>query len=304
MENAMMSAKEVASYLGIHEKQVYLLVKAGRLPGTRITGKWVFPKRLVDERLEEDARQGLSSARTKGDGHPGALLAAGSNDPALDILLSSYRTASPGQYVFSCSTGSGEGLAALDAGYTDIAWSHLYDPESNDWNIPYLAERLPRRQPVVVNLFGRDLGFLLPRGNPKGIRGWADLARQDVRIINRQHGSGTRVLLDQRLATEGIEAEQVNGYGTEVSTHYEVGLAVMADEADTGLATGSIARLLGLDFVPAAAERFDMITDREVFFKRGVQSLLEMLRSESYGRRIGRLGHYDFSQSGKVLFPA
>ncbi len=303
MDDKLMSAKEVAAYLGIHEKQVYHLVKDGRLPGTRITGKWVFPKRLVDEHLEEDARRGLSSARAKGDRHPGALLAAGSNDPALDILLSSYRSASPEQYVFSCNTGSGEGLAALDAGYTDIAWSHLYDPDSNDWNIPYLAERLPHRSPVVVNLFGRDLGLVLPRGNPKAIRGWADLARDDVRIINRQRGSGTRVLLDQRLTKSGIVPGGVRGYDTEVSTHYEVGLAVLAGDADTGLATGSIASLLGLDFVPAATERFDMITDREVFFKRGIQSLLEMLRSDSYGRRIGRLGHYDFSQSGKVLFP-
>ncbi len=304
MDSQLFSAKEVAAYLGIHEKQVYHLAKAGRLPGTRITGKWVFPKRLVDERLEEDAKASLSLARAKGARHPGALLAAGSNDPALDILLSSYRSASPEQYVFSCSTGSGEGLAALDAGYTDIAWSHLYDPDSNDWNIPYLAERLPRRRPVVVNLFGRDLGFVLSRGNPKAIHGWADLARDDIRIINRQRGSGTRVLLDQRLAMVGIVPGSVRGYDTEVSTHYEVGLAVLAGDADTGLATGSIASLLGLDFVPAAAERFDMITDREVFFKRGIQSLLEMLRSESYGRRIRRLGHYDSSQSGKVLFPA
>jgi putative molybdopterin biosynthesis protein len=302
MSDELMNTKEVAGYLGIHEKQVYALIKTGRMPATRVTGKWIFPKKVIDGWIEANAKSGLEEAREKGGRIAGALLASGSNDPVLDILQTCLRQAHPELLIFSANTGSREGLLALDRGWTDIAWSHLFHPESGEYNIPYLDEYLPHVRPVVVNLFYRELGFLTARENPLGIGGFEDLTRKGVRFINRQAGSGTRLLLEYRLGKEGISSDRISGYGQEVFTHIEVGLAVLSGEADTGIATSAVSSLLGLGFIPITRERFDMILDQPVFFQKGVQALMGVLAGEEFRKRVKNLGSYDFRDAGKILY--
>jgi excisionase family DNA binding protein len=302
MSDELMNTKEVAGYLGIHEKQVYALIKTGRMPATRVTGKWIFPKKLIDGWLEVNAKTGLEQARQKSNRIPGALLASGSNDPVLDILQTCLRKAHPEFYIFSASTGSREGLIALEKGFTDIAWSHLLDPETGEYNIPYLERLVPGVKAVVVNLFFRELGFVIARGNPCHIREFTDLIREGVRFVNRQSGSGTRLLLDCHLEKAGIPATQIAGYQDEVFTHIEIGLAVLSGVADTGIATAAVSSLLGLDFIPITKERFDMVLDQSVFFQKGVQALMETLGGEEFRNRVGHLGNYDFRSSGKILY--
>ncbi len=302
MPEEMMNTKEVARYLDIHEKQVYTLIKTKKIPASRVTGKWLFPKSVIDGWIESNARSGLEHARQKSERIAGALLASGSNDPVLDILQTCLRKAHSELYVFSANTGSMEGLAALENGFTDIAWSHLLDPETGEYNIPYLERVAPSVKAVVVNLFYRELGFVITRGNPLGINRFEDLARQEVRFINRQAGSGTRLLLDHHLGKAGIPAERISGYDREVFTHIEVGLAILSGEADTGIATAAVSTLLGLDFVPITRERFDMICDQSVFFQKGVQALMEVLNGEIFRKRVERLQSYDFRSAGRILY--
>ncbi len=303
MPDELLDVKQVARHLGVHEKQVYALVKAGRIPATKRTGKWLFPKRLVDEWLEEDARAGIAKARSRAEAHPGALLAAGSNDPVLDLLLAQMRREHPELYVFSCTTGSTEGLRALAAGSTDIAFSHLLDPDTGEYNIPLLSRLAPGLDAVVVNLFWRDLGIVTARRNPRRIAKVADLGKRGVRIVNRQAGAGVRVFFDRELAAAGLDPARLAGYDDEVFTHQEVGLAVLAGEADAGLATAGIASLFGLGFVHLAKERFDMVLRQATYFTRGLQALLEVLRSPAFRERTARIRGYDFNESGRILFP-
>jgi excisionase family DNA binding protein len=302
MPDGMMNTKEVAAYLGIHEKQIYGLIKSGRMPATRVTGKWLFPKKVIDGWIEEDARSGLEQARKKSGRISGALLASGSNDPVLDILQTCLRQAHPEFFVFSANTGSREGLLALEKGFTDIAWCHLLDVDTGEYNIPFLERLAPSVKAVVVNLFSRELGFVTARGNPRRIAEFDDLSRQEVRFVNRQAGSGTRLLLDHRLEKAGIASDRIAGYDREVFTHIEVGLAVLAGEADAGIATSAVSSLLGLDFVPVTRERFDMVLDQAVFFQQGVQAFMEVLGGEPFRRRVEHLGRYDFSGAGRILY--
>jgi putative molybdopterin biosynthesis protein len=302
MSEDIMNTKEVADYLGIHEKQVYALIKAKRIPATRVTGKWIFPRKLIDEWIESNARTGLAEARQKGKKLEGALLAAGSNDPILDILKTYIRKAYPEFYIFSANTGSTDGLKALDQGYTDIAWSHLFDPQTESYNIPFLSTYLPHSKPVVINLFNRDLGFLAAPRNPLGIRGFKDLTRKKVRFINRQKGSGTRVLLDHHLQKLGVSSATIQGYENEVYTHFEVGFSILTREADVGIATASTAKLLGLSFIPITQESFDMILNQPTFFARTIQAFMEILNSPDFRSRVDPLGSYDFKNSGKILY--
>jgi putative molybdopterin biosynthesis protein len=302
MSQEMMNTKEVAQYLGIHEKQVYALIKSKRIPSTRVTGKWVFPRKLIDEWIESNAKIGLEKAREKSGRIEGALLASGSNDPILDMLQTYLRESHPEFYIFSANTGSTDGLKALNMGYTDIAWSHLLDPKSGEYNIPVLATYLPNVKPVVVNLFDRDLGFVTAPKNPLGIRGFEDLTRKGVRFLNRQKGAGTRVLLDHHLKRLKISSSRISGYEKEVYTHFEVGLSILSKEADVGIATIAVSKLFGLPFILITRERFDMILDKSTYFEKGIQAFIEILNSEEFRKKVEKLGAYNFKNSGKILY--
>jgi putative molybdopterin biosynthesis protein len=297
-----MNTKEVAHYLGIHEKQVYALIKSKRIPSTRVTGKWVFPKKLIDDWIELNAQKSLGQAREKSRRIEGALLASGSNDPILDILHTYMRNSYPEFYIFTANTGSTDGLKALNKGYTDIAWSHLFDPKTNEYNIPFLPNYVPNIKPVVVNLFCRDMGFLVAAKNPLGIHGFEDLARKEVKFINRQKGAGTRVLLDYYLKKLRISHSEIKGYEKEIYTHLEVGISVLSKESDVGIGTIAVSKFFGLSFIPITTENFDMILDQSTFFEKGVQAFVEVLNSDGFRKRITKLGNYDFKNSGKILY--
>jgi putative molybdopterin biosynthesis protein len=302
MSEEMMSTKEVAQYLGVHEKQVYALAKAKRIPSTRITGKWVFPKRLIDEWIETHARQGLEKARERSTHMGGALLACGSNDPILDMLQTIMKRTYPEFLILSANTGSTDGLKALNSGYTDLAWSHLLDPKSGQYNIPFLSTYLPDVKAVVVNLFHRELGLIMAPNNPFNIKGFEDLSKKGLRLINRQKGSGTRVLLDHHLKKAKVTPSKIEGYDREVYTHFEVGLSILSKEADVGIATIAVAKLLGLAFVLIAEENFDMILEKNTFFHKGIQAFIETLNSKEFRQRVEPIGAYDFKDSGKILY--
>src|SRR5262249_17372952 len=185
--NELLNTKEAAKYLGINEKKVYYLAKAGKLPCTRVTGKWVFPKKLIDEWIEESSR---GSGRKKHDERD-LLLGAGSDDPSLGILRDLYASRKTPSFLFMATVGSSAGLAAIRDGAADFAFSHLLDPASGDYNFSFIERIIPSGA-AVVSLFRRELGLLLPTGNPLGLRSLSDLARGGVRMVNRQPGSGTR----------------------------------------------------------------------------------------------------------------
>jgi excisionase family DNA binding protein len=299
MPGDLLNTKEVAEHLGINEKQVYALIKAKRIPATRITGKWMFPRKLLEDYLEADARQTLDGPRERTGKLDRALLGAGSDDPVLTLLSGELRKTDAGVLLFLASTGSTEGLRALGRGDIDIAFSHLHDPDTGEYNLPFLADFVSGR-PAAVNLFHREIGLVLP-GDGGRVRDIGDLREPGVRLVNRQPGSGTRALLEQELAKAGVDAASIDGWDREVSTHHEVALAVKSGEADVGVATLSVARLFGLRFLPLREERFDMVVDRAVFFERRFQALVDRLVSGQFRDRACRIGGYDFRSCGSVL---
>ncbi len=301
MSNELMNTKEVAKYLDIHEKQVYLLIKAGKIPCTRVTGKWIFPVKLIDEWLQTNARDGLHQTRKRIHQIEGALLASGSNDPVLDMLLTAIKKDHPAFNIFSANTGSVSGLTALNSGLTDIAFSHLYDPETGDYNTPYLKQYCPDHQPVVVNLFYRQIGFLVSKSKFNIFKGWESLRHKKIDFVNRQKGSGIRILLDYELKNRGIDGGNISGYDHEVYTHFEVGLSLISGEADVGIASAAVAKILDINFHPLANERFDMILDKNTFFQPGIQAFIETLQSEKFKNRVEKIGNYNFKDAGRIL---
>ena len=294
----LMNTREVARYLGINEKKVYFLAKSGKIPCTRVTGKWTFPKKLIDKWIEESASGVIErNARTE---ERRFLLGAGSDDPSLGILHDLYEAQTQTASFFMTTVGSSGGLAAIRSGAADFATAHLLEPARSGTD-DLAADKLLSSDTVVVELFYRELGLLVAAGNPKGIKSLRDLARSNLRIINRQPGSGTRIYLDQELSRARLNVKKISGYDTVVSTHLEVGLGVLRGGADVGLATRTTAQWLGLEFIPLTRERFDMLVRKDRFFTRGIQVLLGIVGSREFRERVDTLGGYDVKESGRII---
>jgi putative molybdopterin biosynthesis protein len=294
----LMNTREVARYLGINDKKVYFLAKAGKIPCTRVTGKWTFPKKLIDRWIEESA-SGLVERKAKTEERD-FLLAAGSDDPSLGILHDLYEAQTQTASFFMTTIGSSAGLAAIRSGVADFATAHLLEPARTGADNLAPQKLLPS-DTVVVELFYRELGMLVAAGNPKSIKSLRELARQNLRIINRQPGSGTRIYLDQELSRFRLNGKKISGYDSIVSTHLEVGLRVLGGAADVGLATLTTAQLLGLDFIPFIRERFDLLVPKDRFFTRGIQALLGIVGSREFRARVDSLGGYDVTESGRII---
>lgn len=223
----------------------------------------------------------------------------GSHDLILDILASMIQEKHPGYRLISSHVGSMGGLSALSRGEAHMAGIHLLDVETGTYNLPYVKCVLGERPAVLVTLAYRIQGLIVPSGNPKGIRSLDDLTRDDVRFINRQRGSGTRLLLDHLLGERGISLRQIAGYEREEYTHMGVAAAVASGSADTGLGVQAAAEALGLDFIPVGEERYDLCIPKELLDEKEVRLVLELLEDPDFRKATGRLRGYDFRDCGK-----
>jgi excisionase family DNA binding protein len=295
MTEELFSVKEVAAYLNLNEKKIYSLIKRGDIPCTKITGKWLFPKKRIDEWIEMSVGPDFRADS------PGNIRIAGSNDPALELLASSVRKRFPRLTVLAANVGSRRGLAMLQRGGTHISGMHIFDPATSEYNIPYLRRMAPSLRPVVVNFAYRDQGILVATGNPLGISGIEDLSRPGVRYINRQPGAGTRLLLDYNLGRLNIGMDKIRGYDYYVNTHYEVAAAIQRGRADAGLGIRDAAAGFGLGFIPVTRERFDLVIPENFFYTEPIQQCLEVTRSQEFRESVAHLDGYYAGDTGTVL---
>lgn len=231
------------------------------------------------------------------------ILVLGTHDICFDLLRSLLRSSFPDLTLHTAATGGMKGLQAVKAGLCHAAAIHLFDEETGEYNVPFLTGAPLLEPMVLVNLCSRDLGLIVAPGNPLGIQGLGDLVRPEVRFINRQKGSGTRVLLDYHLRQLGIEPEKVAGFPREVKTHMAVAAAVSSQAVDVGPGISTAARTLRLDFVPCLKERLDLLIPRRFFSRFPVTGLIQALRSPRFRLEASQhLGDYDFSQTGQVLW--
>ena len=231
-----------------------------------------------------------------------AVVAIGSHDLALDLLGSLLSGKYPGMSLSSTHVGSMGGIMAMRRGEAHIAGVHLLDEETGEYNVPYVKRYLDSKDYALVNLVHREQGLIVAPGNPKGIQGISDLVKPGVSFVNRQRGAGTRILLDLELKKLGISEDQISGYEHEEYTHMGVAASVANSVADVGLGIRSAARALGLDFVPVAWERYDLLMTKEFLHSSLMDKLLSIISSSEFKGQVESLGGYDLSQSGRVVW--
>ena len=230
------------------------------------------------------------------------ILCTGSHDLAIGVLEDQLKLRHPELKIAASNIGSLGGLLALQRGETHIAGTHLLDAATGDYNIPDIEQTIPKVPAVLVHLALREQGILVARGNPKSIRCLKDLARKGLRFVNRQAGSGTRVLLDYELKRLHIDASTIAGYEREEFTHMAVAVAIASGLADAGLGVRAAANALGLDFFPIANEEYDLIIGREFFESARGEQLLEAICSDGFKQAVDALGGYDTAKAGAILY--
>jgi len=229
------------------------------------------------------------------------IVAIGSHDLTLDLLASCLRQRHPDLTLASANVGSLGGLTALSRGEAHLAGAHLLDEATGEYNLPFVRQTLPGVAAVLVNLTFREQGLIVPKGNPKGIRTLEDLTRPDLQFINRQRGSGTRILLDYQCKQRGIPPAKIPGYAREEYTHLNVAAAVRSGAADCGLGILAAARALDLDFVPLLKERYDLVIPRTHYEAPLLAPLLALIRGPEFKAAVAALGGYDVSRMGAVV---
>ena len=309
---AVQPTKKIASKLGVEE---FLRVKLGEVGGrivatplprgagtitsiTEADGIIRIPNHVEGindtERVSAELLRPLPVIRR-------TIVIVGSHDNSLDVLADQLKAGHSELTLSSSHVGSMGGLMAIKRGVCHLAGTHLLDTEDGSYNISYLKKYLPDTAVKLIHLVQRDQGLIVKPGNPKEIHGIEDLGRKDVSFINRQVGSGTRILLDYKLNQLGIKAHAINGYQNEEFTHMAVAVSVLSGSEDAGLGIYAAAKALDLDFIPMVTEQYDLVIPLEYFETEAVQILLEIINRPAFKQRVAALGGYSTEKTGEIL---
>lgn len=292
----LMSTKEVAEYLRIKERKVYELVRDGGIPCTRVTGKYLFPRDLIDLWLAKstDFPGGLPVPQNSASA---PRVVAGSHDPLLEWALRESRCGfalMPG--------GSLDGFKRLCAGEAQVCGIHVLDDASGAYNVPLLKSAPAGLDMVAIEWAWRQQGLVVAAGNPHGLRNVRDLAKRPVKVVERQPESGSQILLGHLLRENKLSPDTLSRLDEPALSESDLALAIAEGKADAGVAIEAVARQHGLDFVPLARERYDLVLRRREYFEPPFQALLDFARSARFRTRAAEMGGYETAGLGAVSY--
>lgn len=333
MGEKLLTAKEAAEILKVRKNTVYDMIKRGDLKASKL-GKQL---RIRQEDLDFYIQYGSQASamlnegriqindidkdefeknilnipngptdmegrnKTTQKGMANQIIICG-QDMILDLLANRLNQCVE-ENVFRSYKGSYNGLYAMYQGEVNVATAHLWHGKTNSYNIPYISSMLPGTDVIILHLLKRKQGFYVKKGNPKRIQSFEDLKRADITIVNREPGSGVRVLVDEKLRQAGIPTQEVNGYQKVVNSHLEAAATVNRGEAD--VAVGSEKHSLsvpGIDFIFIQEESYDMVIRKEDFTKKPYQKMIEIIRSPEYQKEVAGLGSYNVENMGKIIY--
>jgi putative molybdopterin biosynthesis protein len=320
MEHELLDVQEVAALLKIARNTVYELIKRGELTCSKVGKQMRISHAEVHSYLQRT--QGNSAGKTKpnqsdasfvrrttiptparDDLMKGNELIICGQDVTLDILVTHLNTKYENIPIYRSHLGSYNGIFALYQGKVNVATAHLWDGETNEYNVSYIKKMMPGIPAVVIRIGQRMEGFYIQEGNPKAIKDWDDLKRKDVTIANREKGSGVRVLLDEKLRLMGVSGESISGYGSEFKTHLAVASQVSGGTADLGIGSEKGCQSLpGVAFIPLQTECYDLVIKKSDADKPQFAALMEIMSQEDFKRDIQRAAGFDVTQTGKIIY--
>ena len=306
-KNKSLSTQEVADILHVSKSTIYDLIRKGEIHSYKIGRKVRFTQDDVDAYIARSRHEHSTRPVKNIDTHSTLLTPEEQEEPELiiagqDVVLDILANYLQQEGVNAARTylNSFEGLLSLYQENIHVAACHLFDGQ--DYNASYVRSLMPGVPAVLVNVSYRTQGFYVRKGNPKGIQGWNDLAREDISILNRRVGSSARILLDTQLKRLGIPAKTVKGYDKIMKSHLTMAAAVAAGEADLAIGTERISRQIDdLDFIPLMEERFDFVIKKEMMGTVAVQKLMKVLRDPAFRKEIAHFSGNDYRDLGKII---
>ena len=300
--------EEVAKILKISRFTVYEFIKRGELTAYHIGRKLRIEAEDLEIFMKNAKGIGINQL-TSGATPPMLPLSASPDgliiygqDAALDVLTRHLEKQMPHLRFLRSYNGSMDGLIALYRGTANLITAHLWDGDTGEYNTPYVRCLLPGQRALIINLVYRQEGFYVPIGNPKNIKDWPDLIKPGIRFINREPGSGARVLLDEKLRQLNIDPRTILNYSQEETSHLAIASSVARGEADVGVGIEKAAmQVQNIEFIPLQKERYDLVLLRHDMDKPHFQALLAILRSPSFRKEIDSMGGYDVSRMGDIM---
>ena len=306
-QNVSLSTQEVADILHVSKSMIYDLIRRGEINSYKIGRKVRFTREDVDAYIARSRHEQSTKSVVRVDAESSFLaddetksFIISGQDVLLDILSSHMRQ--NGVNAARSYLSGFEGLLSLYQGKVNAAACHLYSGYENEYNVPYVKTMLPGVSTVLINISYRSQGFYVKKGNRKNIRGWDDLCRDDIAIINRREGSASRILLDFKLKEIGVNPEKVRGYGKIMNSHLTMAEAIASGEADIGLGTGRISsRNAELDFIPLVRERYDLVLKKSSLDTPEAETLMKVLASKGFRKEIASISGNDCSEMGRII---
>jgi putative molybdopterin biosynthesis protein len=304
-EKKALSTQEVADLLHVSNSTIYNLVKSGELRAYKVGRKMRFTERDVNDYIaqaQEAQSQTLNTLLQKPVSDPNAkpsgFVLCG-QDLILDVLSNYLRH--QGIPALRAYIGSYDSLISLYRNEIDVASAHLWDSDSNTYNIPYVRRLLPGIPTVLIHMTNRIQGLYVSKGNPKNITCWEDFERNDITMVNREEGAGSRVLLDEHLRLLGINGTLIKGYKNQIQSHLSVASAVSRGDADVAIGSDKIARQVEtIDFIPLQEESYDLVIRKELMQSREIMAMLNIIRSGAFQTEFKSLG-YDTTDMGEIV---
>ena len=229
------------------------------------------------------------------------VVVIGSHDPLLDELGDMLHVADSDVYMSSSHVGSMGGIMAIRRGEAHAAGCHLLNTETGEYNVSFMKKYFPKGGVRLIRCVGRQQGLMVAKGNPLNIQKFADIAKEGVRYVNRQKGSGTRILTDYLCRQDGLNVDAIYGYDREELTHTSVAAQIVSGSADAGMGIYSAAKLYDLDFVPLCIEEYDLIVPDHAWEIPQVRQMIDMLKSEAFKEKILALGGYTVENPGEII---
>ncbi|BAH43266.1 conserved hypothetical protein [Brevibacillus brevis NBRC 100599] len=309
------TTEEIAKILRISKLTVYDLIKKGELPAYRV-GRQMRVDESDLEAYKAKAKgvyrqasavsipqteQAQQSARYEQTGTGRNIIISG-QDVSLDLLAGHLEKKDEAYRPLRSYVGSLNSLVAMYTGKADIVSTHLYDGDTNEYNVPYIRRILCGHRFVVINMLSRWAGFYVQAGNPKQIKAWSDFTKPGIRMVNREKGSGARTLIEEQFRLAKIAGSDVIGYEREESNHLAVAGVVARREADVGVGIEKAASLVGVEFVPTVRERYDLVLLKNKDNEQLIQAVLDVLGSRPFQKELEAVGGYDLSQTGKIMY--
>ncbi|MBW7453220.1 substrate-binding domain-containing protein [Paenibacillus sepulcri] len=312
MNNDSYTTEEIAALLKISKLTVYDLIKKGKLPSYRVGRQMrvdavdleAYKKREKGDSFAQStvsADHGSRSGETQYGGVKSMIITG--QDASLDILAKHFEKTTKAIRPLRSYVGSLDSLIALYRGEVDLVSTHLLDGDTGEYNISYIRKILTGRPLLVINLVMRSAGIYVQKGNPKNITAWADLRKRGLSLVNREPGSGARILLDEQLRLHNILPGDLQGYETEESNHMGVAGKVALGEADVGVGIEKAAYMVaGVDFIPLITEKYDLVMLKLPQNLEWIEYLKQILRSDSFKHELKSIQGYDLSRTGEVIF--